>query len=340
MVKDQKDNKTEGSETKSRTNHRKASELVSEPTEDRDSERFSSELGRSLDEAESHIQAKVKEVPNALETWHRAREVVEKLKPVPWFVWRISNYVFSRSGQINPVPEGMVIGLRRLLFAAASDPVLGSGNPVSNLRVALGLVRSDVIAAVSVIHAVCRKLATREFERIWRPIIDDALLRAQIGFFIGGRSESFGPGRGMLAGFSGRAGLAILIATGDLEQARGALEELASGRDIGAVGLEIYGCDPLQVSALLLSVSGCGKDAAFGVVSYVSKEGVADLASPEQRSWLACFGVCEKVRTGLADELTSEQWDILDYANKEDRSQLIDMARGLVREGSSWDWIA
>jgi hypothetical protein len=327
-------------EPRERTSGIAPSGLMVEPVPDATKDEFHLELGRSLDETERHINHVVKEKPDTLKTWRCAREVVEKFKPVPWFIWRISNYVFSRSGQINSVPEGMIMGLRRLLFAAASDLLLGSGKPVSNLKVATSLLRSDVIAAVSVVHAVCRRLATKEFERIWRPIIDDALLRAQIGYYVGRRCEHFGAGRGMLAGFAGRAGLAILIASGDLQQARHALEELAAGRDIGEVGLELYGCDPLQVSALMLSASGCGKDAAFGVVTYVSKEPLESLANNEQRAWLAAFTVCEKIRLGQQVLVPSDYWQLLEYTEAGEREQLVELAKTFVREGTNWAWIA
>ena len=56
------------------------------------------------------------------------------------------------------------------------------------------ILPSDVVAASSVIHAVCRRLGTRQFERIWRPILDDAILRARIGYLVFLVFSSSGPG--------------------------------------------------------------------------------------------------------------------------------------------------
>ena len=88
------------------------------------------------------------------------------------------------------------------------------------------------------------------------------------------------------------------------------MEELASGRDIGEVGLEIYGCDPLQVSAMMLSAGGCGRDAAFGTVSFAAKDGLAAVENEEQQVWLAAFTVCEKVRLGRTADLDERYWNI------------------------------
>ncbi len=313
--------------------------LVVEPKEGKDQDQFNAELNRTLEETERQISTRMGGRPDALQAWQKARQVVEQFKPVPWFIWRLSNFVFSRPGQINVVPQGMVMGLRRLLFAAASDEILGSGTPVNNMRIALSALRSDIIAAVSVIHGVCRKLSSKDFERIWRPILEDAILRAQIGFFVGERRPGFGSGRGMLAGFSGRAGLAVLIASGDIEQARKALEELASGRDIGEVGLEIYGCDPLQISAMMLSAAGCGRDAAFGTVSFAAKDSLSAVENEEQQVWLAAFTICEKVRLGRSADLDDRLWNTLGYNDQQERDQLADMAKILVRNGTAWNWL-
>jgi len=296
-------------------------------------------IGLSLDETVIQAAALALSKPDAVKAWQKARVLVEEFRPIPWFIWRISNYVFGKSGQLNVVPEGMVMGLKKLMFAAASDSIMGSGQPVTNMKLALSTLRSDVIAASSVIHAICRRLATRQHERIWRPILDDALLRAQLGFFVGERRGSFGSGRGMLAGFAGKAGLAVLIASGDLEQARTALDRLAGGENVSTVGQEVYGCDALQVSAMMLSASGCGRDAGFGTVSYASQEQMEILENDEQKAWRAAFTICEKIRTNSESEIDDSLWLLLRYDEKDPRAHLVDMSKLLVRTGTNWSWL-
>ncbi len=319
-------------------------DLVVEPPKDSDSDHFGEEFERTLKETESAILELDAANDQAFsQSWKRSREVVAHFQPVPWFIWRLASFVFSRRNQPGPLPEGMVLGLRRLLFAAASDPFLGEGTKVNNVKQALDVLPSELVAAISVIHATCRRLNSFQFDRIWRPILDDAILRAQIGFLVGQGLDLFGPGRGMLAGFAGRCGLAILIASGDLEQARRYLEMLAAGADINKVGLKLYGCDPLQVGAMSLSVSGCGRDAAFGTVQYGLETSVEykihTVNNEEQLRWFSAFSIIELARMGREREIAEPLWIALGFKDSESRAQLTQAVRTLIRRGHSLPWI-
>ncbi|MBX7138675.1 MAG: hypothetical protein K1X83_11895 [Oligoflexia bacterium] len=316
-------------------------DLVVEPEDGGNKDSFALKLEETLRETEQAVLSLSAIANDAAQgkAWEISRRVVEGFKPVPWFIWRLSNFVLGKSGQVAEASEGLVFGMRRLLFAAASDSLLGAGEKVNDVRNALKVVKPDVIAAVSVIHAVCRRLSSRPFERIWRPIVEDALLRARIGYYVGERSASFGAGRGMLAGFSGRSGLAILISSGELEQARQTLEMLATGALIRDVGYGVYRCDPLQVSAMTLSAAGCGRDAAFGTVSYASDDPWAVAANDEQLRWLAAFSLCEAIRMGQVKEIDPKYWELMGYSEVQSREHVIAEARKLVRRGHGWTWI-
>jgi predicted house-cleaning NTP pyrophosphatase (Maf/HAM1 superfamily) len=302
---------------------------------------FALQLASTLSETERELSS-LSDPSSAMNaaSWQKARKVVEQFQPVPWFIWRLCNYVLGQSGKINTrLPEGFVLGLRKLLCAAASDRVLGKGEKVENLKTALSVVSSDAIAAVSVIHAVSRRLSSFQFERMWRPMLDDAILRCHIGCFVGERNPSFGAGRGMLAGFAGRSGLAILISTGELEQARRALELLATGTQISQVGLKVYECDPLQVSALLLSACGCGRDAAFGTVSFGSPEGAKLVRNEEQKRWLAAYTITESIRTGTLETVPAEYWTVMSFESEQEREDLGKDVKKMVRRGHGWNWL-
>ncbi|RMG39761.1 MAG: hypothetical protein D6719_12590 [Candidatus Dadabacteria bacterium] len=315
--------------------------LLVEPQEEIESDDFEKQLQITLKETEKGVLSlkNVADTPDQTRSWQNARKVVEEFKPVPWFIWRLCNFVLGKPGKINQVSEGLVFGLRRLMFAAASDSVLGSGEKVNNARKALKILKPDTIAAVAVIHAICRRLSSRQFERIWRPILDDAILRARIGYMVAEKLEGFGSGRGMLAGFAGRCGLAITITSGDLDQARAALEMLATGTDIKEVGLAVYDCEPLQVSAMTLSAAGCGRDAAFGTVSYASEEPESVISNDEQKNWLIAFSVIEKVRMGLGEQVPDEYWTWLGFNSEAERALLLDEARTITRRGHEWKWL-
>lgn len=334
--------------TGSNSKKSQSAELVVEPeAAPAEVDSFARELEKTLRETEQAVlgfEGKQKESAEA-KSWQQARSLVENFKPVPLFIWRLSNYVLGKPGMINRAGEGLVFGLRRLLFAAASDSVLGAGRKVNTVHDALDVLSPDVVAATAVIHAISRRMATRQFERIWRPILDDAILRAQIGFFVGSQDASFGAGRGMLAGFAGRCGLAVLIASGELDQARKALEMLATGAEIKNVGMALYGCDPLQISAMMLSASGCGRDAAYGTVSYSSSYSIGptltgDDGNKSQAAWHSAFLITEYVRTARTDKIPAEIWERLNFTDTVSRNELADKTKSALRRGHGWNWLS
>ncbi len=270
--------------------------------------------------------------------WNIASEKVHKFRPVPYFIWRLSNFVFTKPAGEAELTEGHVFGLRRLLFAVASDPYMGCGEKTNKVRAALKSSDADVIAAASVIHSVCRRLKNLPHERIWNPILEDALLRARIGLSVGKCSKEFGPGRAMLAGFSGRIGLTILIAQGDLNEAREALELLATGASIRAVGMKVYKCDPLQVSVMVLSAAGCGRNASFGTLSYASDNPLERVSNDEELLWLSAYVVCEWIRTGGVTEVDAEFFDALSI-DENSKNELLEESKLCVRRGHGWNWL-
>ncbi len=312
--------------------------LLEEPSADqKGKDQFSAEVGEALRATEKDVVNLIGKSGTPPGAWQVARELVERFQPVPWFIWRLSNFVLGKPGKIGKVNDGLVFGLRRLLFAAGSDATLGSGEKVNDMRTALKVIAPDVIAATAVIHAICRRIGHSHSERIYRPLLDDALIRAKLGFYVGRQNELFGPGRGMLAGFAGRAGLVIQVVSGDTGQAKSALDQLASGASLGEIGHKVYGCDPLQVSAMLLSASGCGKDAAFGVVRYSIQNNEAE--NSEQKRWFSAFSAVECARMHKFGKIEEEDWSTLGFETRAKRDELADLSKKIVRRGHEWNWI-
>jgi hypothetical protein len=302
---------------------------------------FERQLNHTLEAIEVDLRAF--ETKSALgsdeNTWAKARVIVSDFQPVPDFIWRVSHYVLGNPGRINAASEGLLFGLRNLMGAIAKDDLLGNGVEVSTVKAALKVVASDVIAASSVIYAICRKLRKQEFERIWRPVLDDALLRARIGYHVGLNQPEFGGGRGMLAGFAGRIGLVILIAGGTIEQAREALERLATGSSIKEVGIGIYGCDPLQVSAFTLSAAGCGREAALGTVAFSTKDPLAISSdSVEQQRWAAAFMLTEQMRIFEQENVDERAWALMNMGEESVRDELAGEVKRMIRRGHGWRW--
>ena len=288
----------------------------------------------------------VRERPSAVvdspegRSWRVAASIVNRLKPVPRLLWPVIHSVYGKAGVIQQ-PDAMTFSnVVQVILRAAEDktlaPLAKEGERL-NLAQSVALIGPDVAAAVCLVHAVCRRIYSVVPERVARPIVDDALLRTQLGFYAGSTSPQAGSGRGMIAGFAGRCGLAVQIAAGDMEQAQRALVGLASGKDMTQVCMSVYGCDPLEVAALTLISGGCCREIAFGISSYTSRGKDVEPGS-EQYRWLSLFSVIEGLRMGHADRVEESYWRMLGYdaATRENLNKQIVASQ---RRGHGWQWM-
>lgn len=309
------------------------------------------------EEYQRHIEEEIREASAALspedrgkdigKSWRYASQIIQDFNPVPWVIWRIVRGVYGRVGRLNSIGAGVYIPVDRLVYRTLKDPTLGgdyagdSDHQDVPLDEAIDAIGDDVASAVCLVHAVCRRIQNSLADRVSAPLIEDALLRAKIGYYLGSCAKTFGRGRGMLAGFSGRSGLTILIASGTTEKAKEALMLMARGVDIRNVGLKVYDCEPLQVSALALTASGCNREAAFGTASYSNATTRKELEKgSEATRWLAAFIVTENIRMGTSELIPDEQWNALGLEDEGSREEVLKHGRLLQRRGHGWDWMA
>jgi len=280
------------------------------------------------------------------ESWQLALALVEDFDPVPWFVRRLTKIALRSSdgGEASEgnkrLNEGAIIGLHKVLFLAVADPIVGAGCPVNSIKEAIPLIKSDVFAAVVVVHAVSRKILARNFDRVWMPILDQALVRAQIGFYVGLNTNDFGAGRGMLAGFAGWIGICILMCRGTKAQAGKTLELLMRGSNIDEVSMEVYACNPLHIGAFLLSLVGCGTNASRGfIVASSRKKNIVEFENREQNIWFLTLSAVEAIRGGEFDSLAPEQWELLGLGKRSKQLEIEQLAHIMRRRGHRWQWM-
>lgn len=272
-------------------------------------------------------------------SWELASQTVTNYRPVAGFLWRMVHPVLGKGDKIGKPDPIIFDAMRQLIFQAAMDKRLGvEGKQAKSIDEAVTTLGFDTAAAICVLHGICRRISSTMMERLWRPIIDDALLRAYIGYLIGKQCPAFGAGRGMLAGFSGRAGLAIQIASGDRPKAQRVMEELAAGMDLKDVGMKIYGCDPLQVSAMTLASAGVSSEASYGVAAF-SKKGKGLPTGGQAFLWLSAFTIAEYLRICDADKVDEKYWRALGLNNDESRKAIEVDALKLLRIGHGWPWL-
>ena len=311
-------------------------------------EQFTQQLGMELDVTSRELSTRTTDAgassrENKLQSWQVAGDLVGQFRPVPWIVWKLIRSALGKPGRIvavNPINFEVV---DKIVYQSLSDKVLGK-EVVPSVEIpnvpfpkAVEIVGPDVIAATCFIHCCCRRIASRVSEKVWRPIIDDALLRARFGYHAGEASSHFGAGRGMLAGFAGRLGLAVQISSADIAKTQHALEQLAKGVGMSEVGLSVYGCDPLQVSALSLTAAGCSRDAALGTAAYSVADESLDPES-DQFKWFAAFSIVEHLRMGSDDAVLPEFWKALDLTEAP-QERLRKHVKAAQRRGSGWQWM-
>ncbi len=297
-------------------------------------------IRKELEEAEEKAASYISSHDHK-QNWKNSRLTVEQFKPVPWYIWRIVNHTLGRAGKIKSFDLGMVFALRKLLILTAQDPdIIERGAEITDPQEAVRVLPPDVFCACAIIHAIGRKLKTKQFERIWHPILEEALLRTRIGYSLGRHLKGFGPGRGMLAGFAGRVGLAIQIATGTLEQAKDTIDKIAEGGSIQRIGREVYRSEPLQVSAMMLIASGCGRDGAYGIMAVAGEDLISvDELTDDQKRWRTALLMLEQIRGGNLSDIPDQLWEDLGYSSIEQIRTARAEIRQVTRRGHAWSWM-
>ena len=261
----------------------------------------------------------------------RSREFIQGLSVVFSSTWNFARGAI-KDAPLNSLEPGFLTSHRRLLFAIASDQVLGSGDRVSNLAQATEIISSDLVAAIAQSYSVRKLLACGSHERIWRPVYEEALLRGRIAMDFAGRSGKISRGGAFAAGFATRVGAALLIAFGTVDQGRQYLELIASGADVREVTRSIYRVDSLFAGALMLAGSGWGAE-SVGVA--LSTE-----AGKETAIWAAIARIVERSRAGAEKGIGEETWRILGFNEPAGRNQIVMHVADIVRRWKPWAWLA
>lgn len=128
----------------------------------------------------------------------------------------------------------------------------------------LGVKASSIILAI---NCICeRTLNSGPATRIWAPLFKEMMSEIEIGYHLGTTVGQIGHERGMLIGFSRLAGLALLLIkspkafTTWYERTQGISADRAET-------VSVFGCEPYQVSAMLMQQLGLGAEVALATAS-------------------------------------------------------------------------
>ncbi len=274
-------------------------------------------------------------------SWARARNIVASMEPVIYPIRQICQTAIGHPSRINQLLDGSVFPLQRLVKACGQDSLIAGGKGLrssSSTREVLDRLPSDAVAAALVLHSVGKRVQSQPLQTIWRAFLEEALNRAALGFVVGQRATGFGAGRAMLAGFSSRAGLALLVANGTQEDAIDLLESLKEGVELRESCLRVYEVDPVHVGAWIVLDAGCGISACMGLRSCAVEE-----PKPPQDGvelvWWAAHNLIDHLATRGVESVSDTDWQILGFSEQSERDEVGQFVSALSRGGHSWHWM-
>lgn len=155
----------------------------------------------------------------------------------------------------------------RSLLSAAQIPKLEGPIKQPDLYAAVDILGVKASSIILAINCICeRTLNSGPATRIWAPLFKEMMSEIEIGYHLGITVEQVGHERGMLIGFSRLAGLALLLIkspkafTKWYERTQGKSDDRT---DI----LSVFGCEPYQVSTMLMQQLGLGAEVALATAS-------------------------------------------------------------------------
>ncbi len=277
--------------------------------------------------------------------WETAGKLVSDFRLVPPVIWGIGRAVFGKDGSIGEIHAGVFLPLATLVRYAAKQKPFGRGNEkdapgdsVEELRRAVTKIGGDVLGALCVMHPVCRRVSVSMSESLWRPLLNDALLSAQIGYLLGKYAEAFGRGRAMLAGFVARSGVPTMIAMLDEKQRETVSEEIKQGASINEWTKTLFGCEPLQISLLSLTAGGCSREAALGIAMSLNASTRPEPGSVCEQ-WLASYTIIEEIRIGNREKISKSHWSALGIESEDAKEKFFEDVDDLIKRNINWQWL-
>jgi hypothetical protein len=183
---------------------------------------------------------------NALRVVHNSLHPSPALKRLVRNSWTAttSTQEFMSHFHITRLPASGIIRAARNFDPSIQD--LESAVRITGVRYA---------ASVAAIHFTCQEILRSGIsERLWIPLLRDLMNSVEMGHHVGSTVNVLGPESGLLIGFAQRVGRCILLISRHQPDLR--VSEL---KDQSATfWLTNYGCEPYQVSSLILQHLGFG----------------------------------------------------------------------------------
>lgn len=186
----------------------------------------------------------------------------------------------------------------RCLLRAAQLPQLSEQPQAPELTAAVEILGPKAAAVMIAINCICeRALDSGPANRIWSPLFKEMMSEIEIGYHFGTTVDHVGHERGMLIGFSRLAGLAILLIRFPDQFVKWYTE--TEGKGTPQQALKAFGCEPYQVSSILMQHLGLGADVALITASTLGDLDTTVVeVKPTMQSWRATYRWVQALKNG------------------------------------------
>ena len=294
---------------------------------------------------EQYINETAKKDP----TWQQARLIVERRLSLPG---NLPNLIrLGWAGMIEPAEFLKFLGFTSInpscLVNAAGIPTDGRRPRAQNVEEAIQNLGIRYSSAILAVNTTVRNILKTKPALGWRKLLETMMTEIEIGYNFGIRAGEIGPEGGVIAAFAKNAGLGILLAH-NISGYKKYIELNARHGKVGSkIIVELFGCEPYQVSALVVQKLGFGAEAAFGTAVGLGNLNTSRIELQEAvLFWRAAFRWIEALRVGRnypADTKVRNFFPTLrppkEHGAKNPTLEVLYTEVAKVRrEGSTWTW--
>lgn len=283
------------------------------------------------------------------ESWARAYSIVRSTAQIPHNLPHLVRACWN--DLISPTDFVRLLGspglpLRSLLRAANITPS-GDGIKQPELAAAVDLLGVKASAIILAINSICeRTLDSGPSAKVWSPLFKDMMSEIEIGYHLGLSLEQVGHEQGMVIGFSRLAGLALLLVSDPKGFTRWFEETKGHASDRRLTNLT-FGCEPYQVSSILMQHLGLGTQVALATASTLGHDHATIIeVQPTLQTWRAAYHwlhalkqgdnapSCSTARTTFAELCTGES----EEHSPEHLTMLREQIADVRQSQSLWTW--
>lgn len=234
------------------------------------------------------------------DSWAVAYEVVRSSAKIPLSLPHIMRACWHGSVEASQFLHLLAgPGLpTRCLLRAANIPLLGDEAPAAELQAAVDVLGVRGSAVMLAINCICeRTLDSGPANRVWSPLFKEMMSEIEMGYHFGTSIERVGHEQGMLIGFSRLAGLAVLLTRFPDAFTRWYTE--TGGAADSDRSLATFGCEPYQVSSILMQHLGLGAEIALVTASTLGGiDNEIIETRPGMKHWAATYNWIHALKNG------------------------------------------